>query len=147
MISKARASLAAMVLVMGCASYQDVADAPVEQEFSVARNYQAVYASSLSVMRKCLHPGSSFFPSPAAVTIEAQLYPDLGYGEIIHGLSGLAPGLFSSLRIMRAGSGAKVQIKTANQIPSASANTRAWLAYWATGGQQCPRIGASHPPA
>ena len=120
---------------------------PFNAELVVGRNYQAVYAGMLQTMRECFRPGTLFFPSPGATTLDAQLYPDLGYGEISTGITGVVPVTHNSVRISKNGVGAKVQIKTANSIESAQGRDQKWLAYWAKGGQLCPRLGALVPPA
>lgn len=139
--------LVAFGLVAGCVSQGEISQRPAEISFNLDANYQAVYARTLSSMRKCLRPGTSFFPNPATVEVEAQLYPDLGYGEIIHGLTGLAPGAISATRIERKGAGAKVEIRTANQTARSADNTRLWQEYWAKGGTNCATLGSFNPPA
>jgi hypothetical protein len=139
--------LAAILLAGGCESYSELGAKPPSAVAAVDRNYQAVYASTLSAMRRCLRPGAAFFPSPSAVTLDAQLYPDLGYGEIAHGMAGLAPGLLTMTRIERVGSGTRVSVTTGNQGPGASANSASWAIYWARGGSDCPTLRRLAPPA
>lgn len=147
-MNKFRSFAVAVVLAAtGCTSSGDVSSAPPEATLLIPSNYQLVYANTLAAMRQCYNPGAALFPSPGSVTLDAQLYSELGYGEIIHGLGGLLPGMLSVTRIERNGSGAKVTIKTANQVTAAAAGTRQWIAYWAKGGKQCQTLAYQTPPA
>ncbi|MDT8856472.1 hypothetical protein RNZ50_15870 [Paracoccaceae bacterium Fryx2] len=104
---------------------------------TIARNQRPFSAKSAAVM----------FPSPAAITLDGQLYSDLRYGEIIVGMSGIAPVTNGVTRIAAVGSGTKVSIKIANQAEYTHASSIAWQKYWANGGTACPRLGALLPPS
>lgn len=138
----------AVVLVLavgGCAMHAEVAQQPVDLDFQVARNYQAVYADTLRNVRNCYRPNTAALPGTGWTTVDGQLYSELGYGEISIGLGGLLPGLTSVTRIERAAGGARVQIKSANTGEQAARNDRAWLAHWARGGTGCPSLARLTP--
>jgi hypothetical protein len=91
MIRNSAVVLSLMSALIACDNPQAMEARPFEAEIEVARNYQAVYADTLATMRLCVRPGASFFPSPGETTLDAQLYSDLGYGEIRNGISGVVP--------------------------------------------------------
>jgi len=125
--------------------HDDVAKQPVDQTLVVSRNYQAVYADLLDRTRTCLRAGTAITPM-AYTTVDGQLYPELGYGEVIAGLSGMMPGLTSVTRVERAANGAVVKIKTANLGEVAARRDRGWIAYWARSGKACAALGRMDPP-
>lgn len=123
----------------GCATYGDYRDKPANVEVKIDRNYQAVYAQLLSSMRSCLTPGAQILFSASSSSLDSDLYPDLGYGEIVYGLSGIVPDTLAVARVTKDGAGTVLSIKTGNMIPSAATRSQSWLVYWAKGGTACDK--------
>jgi hypothetical protein len=137
---------AAAAVLSGCDSPNEVDARPYEVELRLDRNYQAVYAGMLATMRRCVRPGTGYFLGSGATTLDAQLYPDLGYGEIRHGISGIVPQTYSQVRIARDGGGTKVQIKSGRGIGEPDPRHARWLSYWARSGTECPSVGRTEAP-
>lgn len=139
-------ALIGCVMLAACVSMQEHDAKPYGLSFTVQKNYQAVYADTLRVMRQCFNPGNGYFLSPVTEQMSADLYPDLGYGEITRYQANYVAIPWSTTRVERHGTAALVSIKTSSQAPYAQRQTRAWLAYWAKGGNACPKL-FEMPPA
>lgn len=144
---QAKTFLLVLVGLSGCAGYGDVSQQAPDTVVSVDRNYQAVYAGMVTAMRTCLNPGTTDFFHMSSAQLDAQLYPDLGYGEIVHSLSAVTTDTLEVVKISRAESGATVEIRVGNQLPYAAANSVQWLTYWAKGGTSCPTGLLTSPPS
>jgi hypothetical protein len=129
--------LTALILLSACTSMQEHYTKPFDTQFTVAGDYQAVYAATLRVMRQCLNPGGGYFLSPVTEQMSADLYPDLGYAEITRYQANMVAVPWSTTRFERHGKGTLVLIKTSSQAKYAQRYTRAWLVYWAKGGTDC----------
>lgn len=123
--------------LVGCATYGDVSVGPPAAVVDLPMNYQAVYANALHTMRTCMNPGMTVIPGATSVKIEADLFSDLGYGEITVGLSGGMPDTFSVTRIEKTASGSRLSIWSGNMLPAPAARDRAWIVSWAKGGKSC----------
>lgn len=134
-----RSSLIPVIFLAACTSMQEHDAKSFDMQFRMAEDYQTVYAATLRVMRQCLNPGSGYFLSPVSEQMSADLYPDLGYGEITRYQANVVAIPWSTTRVERQGSGALVSIKTSSQLRHAQDHMRTWLSYWAKGGQSCPR--------
>ncbi|MCZ4260972.1 hypothetical protein O4G76_09000 [Limimaricola sp. G21655-S1] len=132
--------MAGALALAACTSQTQLETTAFQRQFSLAENYQAVYARSNSQMRECFAVGMAEF------NVDGQLYPELGYGEIIFGVNGMfGYQPYNQIRIDKNGTGATVSLKSLTQTPQSSMN---WLEYWTKGGQRCPRISyAETPPA
>lgn len=86
--------------------------APFTAEATVARNYQAVYADIVRGARLCWSSGPMVSAAPAAMDVDAQLYPDLGYGEVYHYASGTVFLPYVLVRVERSGNQTIVRTKT-----------------------------------
>lgn len=128
--------LAALALA-NCATYGEVSSTAPSQVLMVDRGYQAVYADLVHSMRKCMNPGD-------VIKIEADLFSDLGYGEITVGLTKM-PNTLSVTKIEASAGKSKVTIWTGNELPAPAARDAAWIAYWAQGGTSC-LVGLQYPP-
>ncbi|TMV09858.1 hypothetical protein FGK63_01955 [Ruegeria sediminis] len=138
-VPKSRYLVVMSVCLLGaCQDPQQVASSAFDKSFFVGESYQAVYARTLQTMRLCLKPGTTYLAaSGAGVTLDAQLYPDLGYAEIINGLSGVSPVTLGVTRIENSDGKTKVSIKAPYGIQSARDGYRSWLEYWSRGGTSC----------
>ena len=92
-------------------SQDDFDTQPFEEEISVSRPYQEVYADVLKGARKCWRPGI-MLGTPNTSELETNLDSDLGYGEIYSYFSGLVFNPTAMVRIEKAGSGTLVRVKT-----------------------------------
>jgi hypothetical protein len=131
-------ALVSLAALSACETYSDVATKPPDAQVEVSRNYQAVYAGILDRLRACDMVGQTNFPAAGESTLDAQLYPDLGYGEVIVGMSSLVPVTYSRTVVRRQGNGAIVTITVGNVAPWAKETSVAWLSHWARGGRECP---------
>lgn len=133
--------LLAPLALAACVDQARMDGVAFQRQFTLAENYQAVYARTNSQMRECYSGGGGLGP---VLSVDGQLYPDLGYGEIQSGISSITYMPTTLVRIDREGAGARVSMKT-----SAYANietTLAWLEYFARGGQRCPVFTEAPPP-
>ena len=125
-------------LVAGCElQSQDSFDAkPFEVSYQISRNYQAAYADIVRGARKCWGAGPQITTLPQATQLDAQLYPDLGYGEIYSYASGTVFMPQALVRVERSGNGAVVRVKTG---PQGGAQTlfRGPPQNWANGVVEC----------
>jgi len=133
-----------MILVAGCElqSRESFDAQPFSASVTVSRNYQAAYADIVKGARKCWGDGPVFTGSvlPNGMNIDAQLYPDLGYGEVYHYASGTVFLPYVLVRIDRAGNGAKVSVKTGIQSGAKKLFGDPALR-WATGDLSCGTFG------
>ncbi len=106
-----------LALLAGCElESQESFDAkPFAASYEVARNYQAAYADVVRGARKCWGAGPQITTLPQATQLDAQLYPDLGYGEVYSYASGTVFMPQALVRVERSGSGAVVRVKTGPQ--------------------------------
>lgn len=132
-------ALAAAAGVAGCAPTQaDLEKAQVSHVFRIENNYQQVYAQMNKGMRNCFTVGSMG-------TVDAQLYPELGYGEITNALqSTFSYSPQFNAKISRDQTGAVVQIKSV--FGGRGRAWYPWMEHWAKGGIACPKILASEVP-
>jgi len=94
--------------------------APFTAQERIERNYQSVYADVVRGSRLCWGSGPLVTAAPAALAVDAQLYPELGYGEVYHYASGTVFLPYVLVRVERSGSGALIKTKTG---PAAQAKT------------------------
>lgn len=130
-----------MIAALSACTTMEAHDAkPNAVTFEVQESYQAVYARTLHTMRRCLNPGRGYLFSPVTEQMDAQLYPDLGFGELTRYQANLSAIPWSTTRIARKGSATLVSIKTSSQAAYAERQSLAWLSYWAKGGAACPKL-------
>ena len=129
-----------------CTSMEEHDAKPYAVTFKVQESYQTVYARTLHTMRRCLNPGRGYLFSPVTEQMDAQLYPDLGFGELTRYQANVSAIPWSTTRIERQGNGTVVSIKTSSQAAYAQRQTLAWLSYWAKGGTACPKLFEPPPP-
>tara|TARA_R100001510_G_C7648120_1_gene205442 strand:+ start:1343 stop:1789 length:447 start_codon:yes stop_codon:yes gene_type:complete len=139
--------LAAALTLSGCQDTASVESAPFEKQFLISGNYQATYARALRTMRICLKPGTVFIGGTGSVTLDGQLYNELGYAEIRQGLAAINPITLSITKLERRGSGTLVSIKAPYGIQSARDRNRLWVEYWMRGGTKCQDGSFENPPA
>ncbi|MEZ2220734.1 hypothetical protein [Rhizobium sp. RCC_161_2] len=102
-------------------------------EKSFPENYQALYRKIHDPASRCL------VGSPGVATqliLDAQLYPDLGFGEISYSMSSIyGRHFFWKAKIEKAGSGSKISVVSGNSL-SRDKDIRSVLR-WADGDMNC----------
>ncbi len=127
-----------LVFMAGCSN--SVGSGSFEQSKSSARdertfpeNYQALYRNVHDTASRCLAG------SPAVATqmiLDAQLYPDLGFGELSYSMSSIyGRHFFWKAKIEKAGSGSKISVVSANSL-SRDRDIRS-VYRWASGDTSC----------
>lgn len=112
----------AAVVLSGCgASTQQELERTASnvQTFRYAENYQVVFRRISGSAKKCL--AGDFLLAHGGEVVDAQLYGDLGFGEVSNYMShALLPRHHFTARIEREGSGAQVTIRAehANYVRS-----------------------------
>lgn len=100
--------------------------APHVQTFEFAENYQAVFRRVSISARRCLE--EEFLLGGARLAVNAQLYNELGYGEITYNLShALTPRHLISAKIE------KVEAASRMTVRAEHANSIRHMAAWANG--------------
>lgn len=98
-------------------------------EVSIPENYQAVYRRVSIRARECLQQENLL--GGARWTVDAQLYGELGYGEVTYALSQFSQSYIAAAKIAKDGTGARVTI---------AATAPRWAKAfegWARGGSDC----------
>lgn len=116
---------------------QEAFDAqPFDTTVGVSRQYQAVYADVLRGARQCWGVGPVVAAMPQAYQLDAQLYPDLGYGEVYSYGAGTVFAPQALVRIERSGAGATVSVRTGRIAGSQALFVQPAL-HWAEGNIGC----------
>jgi hypothetical protein len=96
------------------------------QTFEFAENYQAIFRRVSISARRCLE--EEFLLGGARLAVNAQLYNELGYGEITYHLShALTPRHLISARIEKTEGGSRMTVRAEH------ANSARYMAAWAYG--------------
>ena len=102
-------------------------------EFS--ENYQAVYKRIFDTAKACAETGFLFSPQ-ASMNVDAQLYSELGMGEITYSLLNMSiRNYYWKAKIEKDGAGSKLTIYSGNTLRNA-----VWLdkiKSWANGSTSC----------
>lgn len=127
-------ALLALVLA-GCSTSSgdlDASKSAVRSEKRYSENYQAVYRRLADTARRCQSTAGT-----AAFTVDAQLYNELGFGEVTMSLvSALYPrNYYWKAKVEKAGSGSKVSIVSGNTL--AQGRTLDQIGRWADGDTNC----------
>lgn len=134
-IAAASLSLILAACVMESQATFDAKPFEVTQTF--ARDYQAVYADIVKGARTCWEPGPMITGGlPNSDILDAQLYPNLGYGEVYSYATGTVFMPRVLVRIEKQGSGSMVSVKTGPQAAKEKL-FRAPPMAWATGNFTC----------
>lgn len=132
-MKKMRAALLAVVLT-GCATNPDQLSAVADVEtYTFQENYQEIYRRVSSQARMCL---SASLGAYASNQIDAQLYPDLGYGEVTYRLSNFGVNNYYFLvKIEKKGDGTLVTSQAGNTL--APGTYMKLVRQWAHGDKAC----------
>ena len=105
----------------------------VRAERSYAENYQEVYRRVSSLAKRCATASTGSYTS---LEVDAELYSELGYGEVTHYLSNLgAKNYYWKAKITKTGSGSHLSIVSGNTL--AQGRTLSGVLRWADGDQAC----------
>lgn len=127
-------ALAGVGMLAGCSSTPaelDASSAPTVQSFS--ENYQEIYRRVSSTAKRC---ESGNVSAMASLAVDAELYSELGYGEISRSLINYGVrNYYWTARIEKAGAGSKMTVRAGNTVnnPSMISN----VVRWAGGDQAC----------
>ena len=124
--------LAAASLV-GCASKPlEEASKPIVQAY--AEDYQVLFQRVSATAKRCFASKAGLYRSG---TVEADLYADIGYGQMTLAVNGLgSDNYYLSVRIERQPTGSKLTMISDNL--GASQRYRELVSGWANGDQNCP---------
>lgn len=127
-VTEGMRTTALFVLLSACTSQAQIDHAPIARAFTIDDNYQSVYARLNKIMRSCDWS-----------ELNSQLYPDLGYGEVVS-MAGDSP--LDVAKISKSGTSALVELKSIRKavVPEAAAHAIGWMEYWAKGGETCQGV-------
>lgn len=127
-------TLASTLSVLACSTTPDSLSAisePTTRAFK--ENYQEIYRRTSTTARRCI--ASNLGPY-ASLVVDADLYPDLGYGEINVSLINVGVrNYYASSKIERDGLGTKMVVRSGNQLRSDLMTLN--LFRWASGNEDC----------
>lgn len=127
-------SLLGASMLAGCSSTPaelEAKSAPAVQSYS--ENYQEIYRRVSTTAKRC---ESGNVSAMASLAVDAELYSELGYGEISRSLINYGVrNYYWTARIERAGTGSKMTVRAGNTVnnPSMISN----VIRWAGGDQTC----------
>lgn len=128
-------SIALLIVLTGCSTSSESLESSksaVRSEKRYAENYQEVYRRISTTAKRCQQTAGT-----AAFNVDAQLYNELGFGEITLSLvSALYPrNYYWKAKVEREGSGSKVSIVSGNTL--AQGSTLRQVERWAGGDTNC----------
>jgi hypothetical protein len=131
------AAASAALSLGGCSSTPadlEAKTAPVVTSYS--DNYQEIYRRVSTTAKRCF---AGNIGAHASMAVDADLYSDLGYGEINTSLINWGTrNYYWTARIERNGTGSKMILRSGNTL--ASERTTGTVLGWANGGSDCPLI-------
>lgn len=137
MIKTFRRAIAGIVLTAcgGCAtSVAEFESANPQLVESMAENYEVIYERVYRMARRCYVTSSL----TASNEVEAQLFPQLGYGELLFTFINMGmKDPVSRVRVDRIDTGSRVSITTTGVFEGVQADRRKKLLGWARGSEAC----------
>lgn len=127
-------ALPAAIALSSCSSTPADLEAKTKAEtVSYAENYQEIYRRVFSVASRC---GTGNISAYASFDLDAQLYSELGYGELTMSLSNLGTrNYFWKAKIERNGEGSKMTVNSGNSL--AAPKMQRDVFRWAKGDEKC----------
>lgn len=128
----------AILALVACTSQAQMDKAQTQRVTRIGLNYQQVYANLNKGARNC-------FAVNSTGNVDAQLYPDLGYGEVTAATKSsvsYSPLLYA--KVSAEGEGAVLQSKSL--MAAGREGSLNWVDYWAKGGIRCPGIHYGEAP-
>ena len=105
--------------------------APTVQPF--AENYQEIYRRVSGPARRCVAANLNAY---ASMAVDADLFPDLGYGQITISLINLGVrNYYASAKIEKQAKGSQITVRTGNTL--AANNMAQNILRWASGDENC----------
>ncbi|SCX00819.1 hypothetical protein DSM25558_0183 [Agrobacterium sp. DSM 25558] len=135
-MKKSTALVLFAILATGCST--STADlekktAATAQTLTYSENYQEIYRRVYTASSRCVAGNINAY---ASMNVDAQLYNELGYGEITGSLVNVGVrNYYWKAKIERAGQGSKMTINSGNTL-GANATMKKVLS-WASGDQSC----------
>ncbi|MDA4848020.1 hypothetical protein [Hoeflea poritis] len=126
--------LCALVLSGCVSSSQDLVESSSNKRtFTVSQNYQQVYRNISKTASQCLTRGI-VLSSQASWDVDAQLYSELGYGEIDFYLNNVGKDFYATAKVERQGSGTKVTVVSRERFKDRFSDS---FQRWAKGSTAC----------
>ncbi|WP_412773988.1 hypothetical protein [Nitrobacter sp.] len=129
------AALCAALLLAGCSTTPADLEAkatPVVQTYP--DNYQEIYRRVSTTAKRCFARNTGPYSSYA---VDADLYPDLGYGEVTLSLvNTITRNYYLSVRIEKQPKGSRLTMRTGNTLATNTYIDR--IEAWASGDDTCP---------
>lgn len=134
-----RSGFAAIALTLGilsgCASTSEELAADgraAARSASFSENYQEIYRRVHAGASRCMVASAG----GTRIDVEAQLYNELGYGEITQSMASVyGKSYYMTAKIERAGSGSRVTVRAKNGIGGSRAPAQ--VLKWASGDSSC----------
>lgn len=127
-ISLATLATLATLTLSACVSQADLSDKYDDTVINYAENYQVIYKRVVDQAKAC-QSGQTGIAS--ALMVDAQLYPDLGFGDIAVRLSNLGTNTyFYTAKVSKNGSGSTFTITGAPRVVKQ-------VVGWANGSKKC----------
>lgn len=127
-------ALSAVVMVASCSSTPaDLKAKTIAGTVYYTENYQEIYRRVYSVSTRCKAGNISAYGS---MEVDAQLYNELGYGELTLSLSNLGTrNYYWTAKIERDGEGSKMTVNSGNTLAASKLKQDAFR--WAKGDEKC----------
>jgi len=128
---------AAGLTLAGCSTTPDsLKTSTAPQVTTYPTPYQEVYRRVVNEARVCYGGGIVSIGTTATGELDAELYPDLGFGEVSssmvnHGVR----NYYWSAKIEKEGAGTRMTVHAGNSLDAPAATAR--LQNWAAGGSGC----------
>lgn len=135
MLRIAAVSMAAISIAISACSTtpRDLEQSTPAHVTTYQENYQEIYRRVSSESRRCYSGNMGAY---ASAEVDAQLYPDLGFGEITSSLDNYgARNYYWSVKIEKVGEGARMTVNSGNTLNSSAAVSQ--MQRWAAGGSGC----------
>ena len=101
---------------------------------SYAENYQEIYRRLSTTAKRCLAGNMSAYSSMA---VDAQLYPDLGFGEVTVSLIDMGiRNYYFSAKVEKVDTGARLTVHSGNSLGATRLSDQSLR--WADGDEECP---------
>ncbi|MEB2845962.1 hypothetical protein [Endobacterium cereale] len=129
-------AIAAVLSLAGCSSTPTELEkqpSSLTETRTYPDNYQALYRKVHGPASRCL---AGSVGNSTQMMLDAQLYPDLGFGEMTYSMaSAFGRNFYAKAKIEKAGEGSKMTVVSGNTV--ANGKNAARFFGWAEGGEGC----------
>jgi hypothetical protein len=124
----------AAVGIAGCSTKPtDLAAKTKAEVHTYSENYQEIYRRVASTAKRCQSGNVNAY---ASYDVDAELYSELGYGEVSMSLVNVGTrNYFWTAKIEKAGTGSKLTVNSGNTL--ASGSNQKSVVRWASGDENC----------